>query len=136
MNCKYSIHLILTGAILSIGCQEPVSTRVYSHPTISGALVRSVREGEKIWLELTVPRVGGDEHWQAIIEGNVPEGFQFSTEDNLTRFKWIISPDKISFLGRPGYSFSLKNSKVTHHMTITVRPNYSVVLETVGSAIH
>lgn len=88
-----------------------------------------------MWLELTIPHEPKDEQWDAKFDGEIPEGLQVLPEETNTRFKWIISHDKIKFLGTPGYGLNVKNSKNTYHMTITVRPNYSVVLETVGGAI-
>ncbi|MDP1830939.1 MAG: hypothetical protein Q8K67_02685 [Geothrix sp.] len=114
-----TILIFIAGILFVFGCRGPVSTRVYSHPQIDGVDARSVQDGDKAWFELTIPHESKAEQWSAIFDNGDPEGLQVLPKETSTQFKWIISPNKVKFLGTPGYGLSVKNSKNSYHMTLT-----------------
>ena len=135
MSIRSLLCAIIIGMLFGIGCRGPIATHVYSHPIISGVDVKSVQDGNDVWLELTIPHESTSEQWSTKFDDEVPERLKVLPGETHTRFKWIISPNKVKMLGTPGYGLSVINLKDVYHLTITVRPNYSVFLETVGGAI-
>ena len=124
-------RLILPLSLLAItpvlvGCKG-VTTHTYTR--LPNAITRCFKENDKYWVELKIDNLSQSDPWQIKFENDTPKGLKVLTDTSSTRFLWIASQERVKFFGNNGYKLKIKNSKQAYDLLITLKPNYSVVLE-------
>lgn len=130
------IFMLFAMLLVSSSCSNKIITDTYSHPLIKGSTASTEKVNDQVWLNFTVPHDDSDVQWQAIFDGNPPDGFQAISNKNYTQFKWIVTKERVNFFGKDGYKFKISRLNDSCGVIITLRPEYSASLKFFASMVH
>lgn len=123
------LFLVLDLLAISTGASGCKGVTAHAYTRLPKATARSFRDDHRHWVELKIEGPPERIPWQIEFEAGIPQGLEVHPDATGTRFLWIASEERIKFFGNNGYRLKIKNSTQAYDLLITLRPDYSVVLE-------